>query len=184
VIEVAEELVEAVRGRQELVAIAEVVLAELARRVTQRLQRLGNRDVLLLQPFLGPGDADLQQPRAEPDLAGDERGPPGGAAVLGVVVREQHAFLGDPIDVRRVVADDAERVGADVGLAHVVSEDDEDVGLPSARRLCRSNLGGSCTVGCRHQRDAPSAGSANRTRRLHVGRTCREDGVRDRDSPR
>ena len=38
VIEVAEELVEAVDGRQELVAVAQVVLAELTRGVAHRLQ--------------------------------------------------------------------------------------------------------------------------------------------------
>ena len=42
VIQVAEELVEAVDGRQELVAIAEMVLAELAGGVALRLERGGN----------------------------------------------------------------------------------------------------------------------------------------------
>src|SRR5262249_7159566 len=38
VVEIAEELIETVHGWQELVAIAQMVLAELARDVTQRLQ--------------------------------------------------------------------------------------------------------------------------------------------------
>ena len=42
VVEVAEELVEAVHGRQELVLVAEVVLAELAGRVAERLEQLGD----------------------------------------------------------------------------------------------------------------------------------------------
>ena len=42
VVEVAEELVEAVVGRQELVLVAEVVLAELAGGVAERLQELGD----------------------------------------------------------------------------------------------------------------------------------------------
>ena len=46
VVEVAEELVEAVRRRQELVAIAQVVLAVLAGHVTERLEQLGQRGVL------------------------------------------------------------------------------------------------------------------------------------------
>jgi hypothetical protein len=41
VVEVAEELVEAVVGRQELVLVAEVILAELARRIAEVLQELG-----------------------------------------------------------------------------------------------------------------------------------------------
>ena len=43
VIQVAEELVEAVDGGQELVEVAEVVLAELARGVAQVLERGGDR---------------------------------------------------------------------------------------------------------------------------------------------
>ena len=42
VIEVAAEFVEAMQRRQELVAVAEVVLAELARRIAQRLERRGD----------------------------------------------------------------------------------------------------------------------------------------------
>src|SRR5262249_30488642 len=46
-IEVAEELVEAVHCRQEFVAVAEVVLAELSGRVALWLQQLGNGRILL-----------------------------------------------------------------------------------------------------------------------------------------
>ena len=47
-------------------------------------------------------------------LAEDERGAPGGAALLGVGVGEERAFLRDAVDVRRPVAHDAVVVGADV----------------------------------------------------------------------
>ena len=60
VIEVAEELVEAVNGRQEFVAVAEMVLAELAGRVALRLEQLGNGRILLRQPLLRRRQADLQ----------------------------------------------------------------------------------------------------------------------------
>ena len=63
VIEVAEELVEAVHGRQKLVAVAEVVLAELAGGVAERLEQLGNRRVLRLQADRRAGHADLGQAR-------------------------------------------------------------------------------------------------------------------------
>ena len=46
VIKVAEELVEAVHGRQEFVAVAEMVFAELPGRITLRLQQLGYGRVL------------------------------------------------------------------------------------------------------------------------------------------
>ena len=53
VVEVAEELVEAVHRRQELVAVAEVVLAELAGGVALRLERGRDRRVLGLQADVG-----------------------------------------------------------------------------------------------------------------------------------
>src|SRR5262245_35147190 len=52
VIEIAEELVEAVNRRQELVAVAEVVFAELPGRIALRLEQLGDCRVLGRQPLL------------------------------------------------------------------------------------------------------------------------------------
>ena len=49
VVEVAEELVEAVDRRQVLVPVAQVVLAELAGGVAERLEQLGDGRVFLLQ---------------------------------------------------------------------------------------------------------------------------------------
>jgi hypothetical protein len=46
---IAEELVEAVHGRQIFVAVAEMVLTELAGRIADRLERFGDGDVLGLQ---------------------------------------------------------------------------------------------------------------------------------------
>ena len=65
VIEVAEELVEAVHRRQELVAVAEMVLAELAGGVAERLERLGDGDVLGLQAERRARQADLGQAGAQ-----------------------------------------------------------------------------------------------------------------------
>ena len=59
VVEVAEELVEAVHRRQILVAVAQVVLAELPGRVAQRLEQLRDRRVLRLQAESAPGHADF-----------------------------------------------------------------------------------------------------------------------------
>ena len=61
VVEVAEELVEAVNGRQEFVAVAEMVLAELSGRVALRLEQLGNGRVLLRQPLFRGRQADFQR---------------------------------------------------------------------------------------------------------------------------
>ena len=49
VLEVAEEFVKAVHGRQEFVVVAEVILAELAADVTQRLEQFGDGRVLRLK---------------------------------------------------------------------------------------------------------------------------------------
>jgi hypothetical protein len=73
VIEVPEELVEPVLRRQVLVAVTQVVLAELARGVAERLERLGNRDVPVLQAHGRAGNADLRETRPQRHLPGDER---------------------------------------------------------------------------------------------------------------
>ena len=70
VIEVAEELVEAVHGRQVFIPIAEMVLAELAGGVAERLQQFGDGRVFLLQADGGAGHADLGQAGADRVLAG------------------------------------------------------------------------------------------------------------------
>jgi hypothetical protein len=59
VVEIAEELIEAVHRRQEFVAVAEMVLAELAGGVAERFQRLGDGDVLRLQAERRARQADL-----------------------------------------------------------------------------------------------------------------------------
>src|SRR3546814_805366 len=59
VIEVAEELVEAVRGRQELVAVAEVVLAELPGGVAELLERGRDGHVPGAEPDIGAGQTTI-----------------------------------------------------------------------------------------------------------------------------
>ena len=133
VVEVAEELVEAVIGRQHLVAVAEVVLAELAGHVALRLEQTGDGRVFLLHAFGCAGQSDLGQAGAHRRLAGDERGAAGRAALLAVPVGEDGAFFGDAVNVGRLVAHHAHVVGADVELADVVTPDDQDVGLVGCR---------------------------------------------------
>ena len=65
VIEIAEEFVEAVIGRQMLVAITQMILAELAGRIAQRLQQLGDRRILAGQAFGRARQPDLQQAGAQ-----------------------------------------------------------------------------------------------------------------------
>jgi hypothetical protein len=74
VIEVAEELVETVHRRQVLVAVAQVVLAELACGVAQRLHDVCNAGIERTQSEFRSGQADLGQAGADRRLAGDEGG--------------------------------------------------------------------------------------------------------------
>ncbi len=132
-VEVAEKLVEAVHRRQEFVAVAQMVLAELAGDVALRLQELGERRILVGQALLGRRQADLEQAGADRALAGDEGGPARRAGLLGVIVGEDRALVGDAIDVGRAIAHHAAVVGADVPVADVVAHDDENVGLLRVR---------------------------------------------------
>ena len=129
VIEVAEELVEAVHRRQKFVLVAQMVLAELAGGVAERLQQFGDGRVFRPQADIGARHADLGQAGADRVLAGDERGAAGGAALLAVVVGEGRAFVADAVDVGRAVAHLAAVVVADVPPADVVAPKDEDVRL-------------------------------------------------------
>ena len=96
----------------------------------------------ICMPSSAPGQADLGQAGAEHRLAHDERRPAGSAGLLAVVVGEHHAFVGDPVDVGRLVAHQAMRVGRDVRLADIVAPDDEDVRLDVLRPRRRGKRGG------------------------------------------
>ncbi|MNL17509.1 hypothetical protein D3C87_1386050 [compost metagenome] len=65
VVQVAEELVEAVVGRQEFILVAQVVLAKLAGGVALGLEGLGEGDVAFLDTDRCPRHADLGQAGAQ-----------------------------------------------------------------------------------------------------------------------
>ena len=121
VIEVAEELVEAVDRRQELVQVAQVVLAELSGGVAEVLHEVGDARVFGLQADVRARQADFGQPGADGRLPGDERRAPGGAALLPVPVGEPRAFVGDAVDVGRAVAHDPAVVATRVKPPDVVA---------------------------------------------------------------
>ena len=129
VIEVAEELIEAVHRRQIFVAVAEMVLAELPGGVAHGLQHGGDGRRLRRHADRGAGLADGGQAGADRQLAGDEIGAAGGAARLGVVGVEQHALGGELVEVRRLAGHHAAVIGADVEPADIVAHDEEDVRL-------------------------------------------------------
>ena len=129
VIQVAEELVEAVDGGQELIQIAEMILAELAGGVALRFERGGNRAGLGRHSGLGARLADGGHAGADGQFAGDEVRATRRATRLGVIVGEQHAFLGQLVEVRRPAGHHAAMVGADVPHADVIAHNEEDVGF-------------------------------------------------------
>ena len=116
VIQVAEELVEPMHRGQMLVAVTEVVLAELAGAIAERLEHLGDGDVLGLEAELRAREDQPWSAGAEAALPGNERRPASGAALLRVVIGEDHALVRDPVDVRRLVAHHALGVAAQVRL--------------------------------------------------------------------
>jgi len=63
VVEVAEEFVETVDSGQRLVAVADMILAELSGRVTQILEQSADRGVELAHSHRSAGETDLSQGR-------------------------------------------------------------------------------------------------------------------------
>ena len=131
-----------------LIAVAEMVLAELAGCITLGLEQGGDRRVLVGHPFRRPRKSHLGQSGANRRLAGDESGAAGGAALLAVIIGEERALLGDAVDVGRAVAHHTIVVGADVEQADVVAPDKDDVGLLLCGGRYRAGRGGgeSATV--------------------------------------
>src|SRR5262249_24592576 len=86
VVKIAEELVEAMHGRQVLVFVAKVVLAELASGVTKRLKKVGDARIFSLHPQRSAWDPHLAQTGAKYALPRNERRAPRRATLLAVVV--------------------------------------------------------------------------------------------------
>ena len=124
VIEVAEELVKAVHRRQVLVHVPEVVLAELARRVAERLEQFGDRRIFGRPADVDARNTDFAHPGAVHTLPTDECGPTGRTALLAVGVGEAHALVGDAVDVRCAVSHQAVAVTTQIGDPDVVAPDD------------------------------------------------------------
>ncbi|MND76385.1 hypothetical protein D3C80_680320 [compost metagenome] len=127
VVQVAEEFIEAVVGRQVLVAVAQVVLAELAGGVALLLHHIAQGRRPVRDAVLRAGHANGQQAGAKRMLAENEGSTPGGAGLLAVGMSEQCAFFADAVDVGGFVAHHALVVGTEVKDANVVAEDHQDV---------------------------------------------------------
>jgi hypothetical protein len=126
VVEIPEPFIEPVHRGQELVAVTEMILAELSCEIALALEHLRQRRIFLLDSAGGAWDPDRRHAGANRQLSHDEGGATGRAARLTVVVREQDAVLGNAIDVRRP-AHHPVRVDADIPHADVVTPDYDDV---------------------------------------------------------
>src|SRR5438132_14147490 len=104
-----------------LVAVAFVVLAELAGGVALTLEDSGHGHIGFLPAFFGAGQTDFGHASADGHVAANESRAPCRAALLGVIVGEAHAFVGDAINVRRLVAHHATAVVTDVPEADVIA---------------------------------------------------------------
>src|SRR5262249_49842206 len=79
VVEVAKEFIEAVDRRECLIAVADMVFAELAGGIAEALEQSPNGWVQLAHAHGCAGKADLCEAGTESMLAGEKRGPTGGA---------------------------------------------------------------------------------------------------------
>ena len=148
-------------GGQMFVAVAEMVLTELAGEITLRFEQLGDGHVARLQTFFGAGQSDLQQARPKRRLSCEESGTPGGAALLAIPVSEHRAFFGEAINVRRFVTHLTVVIGGDVPPTDIVTPEDKNVGLLFA--LPRRSFGGGrvCGVGRGGRDDERQRGKNN-----------------------
>jgi hypothetical protein len=123
VVQVAEELIETVDGGQVLVLVAEMVFAELAGGIAERLQQLGNGRILGGPTDVGARYADLAHAGAVDALSTDESRTARRAALLTVGVGEAHSLIADTVDVRGAIAHQSVAVAAEVADPDVIAPD-------------------------------------------------------------
>ena len=130
VVQISEELIEAVHGREILVQVTEVVLAELPGGIALCLQGGGERHGLRRYADVGPSLTYGRQSSADRQFAGDEVRPTRRATGFGIVVGEPHPFGRKPVEVRRLPRHNALVICADVKPADIITHDDNNVRSP------------------------------------------------------
>src|SRR4029077_11880440 len=99
VVEIAEKLVKAVDGGQRFVAIANMVLAELARGIAEALEQAPDGRIELAHAHRCAGETDLAQSAPDNVLASEKRGAAGRARLFPIVLKEANSFFADAVDV-------------------------------------------------------------------------------------
>src|SRR5690606_38536076 len=166
-VEEAVELVEAMTKRGERGKVPEAPFAIDRRGISGLLTEFTQRYLIGVDTLPGAESERTVDTDAIGIGARQQRRPGGGANRLArVEIREPHTFAREPVDVRRGVAGLA--VATDVGIAHVVRQDQHDVGRrgegvrTSERRLQEqrgnhAEPGASCSTGARTFTTADSA---------------------------
>ncbi len=142
-----------------------MILAEFRGRVTEMFQQPSEGRHLFADADRVVGQTHHMQTGSDRKLAGDERRSTRGAAGLGVIVGEAHAFRGDAVDIGRIAAHHAVVVAAQVRPTQVVGHDHQDIRFSGL--LARRVLGEDWGRGSRPQRtqeDAPDQGGMSSNR--------------------
>ena len=124
-------LVETVPHRQELVMVTEMPLAEYARRVSGRLGKLSEGDLVGMYSQRRTRRKVPAHARSRRIRTCHQHDARDAAAGRYVIVRERQALGGQPVDIGR--RDIGRAIGADIPVAEVIGKDQYDVGL--GRRL-------------------------------------------------
>jgi hypothetical protein len=156
VIQVAVELIEPVHGGERFIAVAEMILAELARRIAEVAEHATDRGIELAHAHRRAGKTHLGETGTYAVLAGCECGAARGTRLLGVVMEEYDALLRDTVDIGRFIAHQAATVRTDVGDTDVIAPDHKNIRL---RRLAKGNAG--------HQQELARRGHQRPQHRLH-----------------
>src|SRR4029450_7116431 len=138
VVKVAPEFLEPVGRRQSVGMITQMVLAELAGGVAEIQQELGEGRCAGPQVRNAAGQLRRDHARAQRMHSGEEGVASSSAALLGVVVHEDAAFVSKPVNVRRFPHHQAAMIAARLHPADVIAHDEQDIGF-LVLRLTRSN---------------------------------------------
>jgi cytochrome d ubiquinol oxidase subunit I len=86
------------------VPVTQVIFAELSGRLAFIFQKRCNGRIFNLHAFVCTRQPNFGEPGAEHGLPHDEGRPAGSTRLFGIVVGEHNAFLGNPVDVGRLVS--------------------------------------------------------------------------------
>ena len=142
VIQIPKKLIEAVNSRQELVQVAQMILAELTGRVAHGLKRCGNGHSLFWYTDRRARLADGGHACANWQFTSNEVGPSRRTACFGVVVGETHPLSGELVEVGCTTGHHTLMISTDVKPADVIAHDDNDIrffGRYLLLRLCGRN---------------------------------------------